>query len=346
METKKRVYGFGILGSGSIANFHARAIKNVDRARLVGVWGGIRAADFAKQYGIRYYNSLEGMLADGEIDVVNICTPSGLHFEEARAVLERGKNTIVEKPVCTTLPDALKLEEIVKRSGRLLSVCFQKRFADVNMKIRKLTEGDAFGRFIFANAFVKWYRKKEYYTESSWHGTWKLDGGGALMNQAIHHVDLLAWMVGEVEEVNAYAATRVHRMEAEDTFSANLKFKNGAFGVIQGATSTYPGVDGRLEIHGEKGTVIVEEDRVVFWDFIDKSITKPEKPKVVIGTGATDPTASLSVEGHRAAVSDFVAALDGEKKPLVDMAEGIRSIRLIDAIYRSAKERREVKVQG
>ena len=344
MVSKKDNYGFSILGSGSIADFHAEAIKKVDGAKLVGVWGGNGSEELAKRHGIKSYGSLEEILSDEETDVVNICTPSGLHFEQAKAVLERGKHTIVEKPVCTTLSDALKLEELVGKSDTTLGVCFQKRFADVNIRIKKLLEGDAFGKLIFVNAFVKWYRKEEYYTGSSWHGNWKLDGGGALINQAIHHVDLLLWMVGEAEEVEAHAATRVHRMEAEDTFSANLKFKNGAFGVIQGATSTYPGVDARLEIHGEKGTVILEEDEVVFWEFVDKSIHKPEKPNVTIGTGASDPTASLSVEGHRAVVGDFISALQSRKNPYIDITEGIRSVKMVDAIYRSAKEGKKIKI--
>ena len=344
MAAVKDTYGFSILGSGSIADFHAQAIKNADGANLLGVCGGRGAEDFSKRYGIKPYKDLKEMLSDREVDVVNICTPSGLHFDEAVAVLQNGKHTIVEKPVCTTLSDALKLEEIVGKSDPALGVCFQKRFADVNVRIKELLDGDAFGKIIFANAFVKWYRKEEYYTESGWHGDLKLDGGGALINQAIHHVDLLLWMVGEAEEVDAYSATRVHKMEAEDTFSAHLRFKNGGFGVIQGATSTYPGVDARLEIHGEKGTVILEEDNVVFWDFLDKDISRPEKTGILLGTGASDPTASLSVEGHGAVVEDFVSALRNDRNPSVDIEEGTRSIKLIDAVYRSAKERTKVKI--
>ena len=233
--------GFGVIGCGMIADFHARAIGDIRGAKLIGGFDSVTAsADrFAKATGCKAYSSLKEMLADDAIDVVTIGTPSGAHMEPAVAAARAGKHVIVEKPLEITLRRCDKIIDECDKAGVTLSAIFPSRFHEPSIEIRRAIDQGRFGRLTVGDAIVKWYRTQEYYDSGAWRGTWKLDGGGALMNQAIHSVDLLTWLMGPVAEIRARTALLAHKkIEVEDVAMATLEFENGAMGIIEAPVAT------------------------------------------------------------------------------------------------------------
>jgi predicted dehydrogenase len=320
-------------------------------ARLVAGFDTFPAsADrFAKAEGCRAYHRLEDMLADTEIDVVTIGTPSGAHMDPAVAAARAGKHVIVEKPLEITLRRCDKIIEACKKNKVTLSTIFPSRFHDSSQELKRAIDEGRFGRLTVGDAYVKWYRSQEYYDQGAWRGTWALDGGGALMNQAVHSVDLLAWLMGPVVEISAQTATLAHkRIEVEDTAVATLKFANGALGVIEASTATYPGYLKRIEIHGSEGSAMIREEDIVEWDFAKKSrrdaaIRKQMQQEKSGGGGASDPSA-ISHEPHRKQFADVLKAIKSGKKPAVDGPEGRRSVEIILAIYKAAETGRTIKL--
>jgi len=215
--------------------------------------------------------------------------------------------------------------------------------------MKKAIDGGRFGRLTLGDAYVKWFRTQAYYDSGAWRGTWKLDGGGALMNQAIHTVDLLSWLMGPVEEIQAQMATLAHkRIEVEDVAAATLKFANGALGIIEATTAAYPGYLKRIELHGSEGSAVLEEEDLKAWDFAksrrsDAAILKAMKTKKSKGGGAADPSA-IGHHGHTMQFKDFVHAIRTDSTPAVDGHEGRRSVEIILAIYKSATTGRTVKL--
>ncbi|MFI4873904.1 MAG: Gfo/Idh/MocA family protein [Blastopirellula sp. JB062] len=245
--------GFAIVGCGMIADFHARAIADLRGAKLVACFSRNedRAAQFAAEHDCAPYSDLDEMLADPNVDVVSICTPSGAHMEPGVAAARAGKHVIIEKPLEITLKRCDKLINECDKAGVKLSTIFPSRFHGPSVEIKKAIDAGRFGTLTMGDAYVKWFRTQEYYDSGAWRGTWQLDGGGALMNQAIHSVDLLCWLMGDVAEISAYTSLLAHeRIEVEDVASATLKFANGALGVIQASTASYPGFLKRIEIRG------------------------------------------------------------------------------------------------
>ena len=263
-------YGFGIIGCGMIANFHAKAIEDVRGARLVACYDTFPAAAdrLAASTGCRAYHKLDSMLADPDIDIVTIGTPSGAHRDPAIAAAQAGKHVIVEKPLEITLKRCDQIIAACKKHRVKLSTIFPSRFHHSSIELKRAIDERRFGKLTMGDAYVKWYRSQEYYDSGAWRGTWELDGGGALMNQAIHSVDLLTWLMGPVVDIRAQAATLAHkRIAVEDTAVATLRFKNGALGVIEATTAAYPGYLKRLAIHGSEGTATMEEEDIKTWDF-------------------------------------------------------------------------------
>jgi len=342
-------YGFAIVGCGMISEFHAAAIRDLKNAKLVAVSDIVEAAAkrAGEKFGVDWYTDVNKMVERDDIDVVTIGTPSGAHLEPALAAAKAGKHLIVEKPLEVTLPRCDKIIAACKKAKVKLATVFPSRFSEANQILKNAVDKKRFGRLTLGDTYVKWWRTQEYYDSGGWRGTWKLDGGGSLMNQSIHNVDLLQWLMGPVESIMAFTDCLAHkRIEVEDTAVAILRFKNGALGVIEGTTSVYPGLLKRTEIHGDQGTAIVQQDDIIRWELAkstpaDARIRRKFARPSGYQAGASDPKA-ISHKGHMKQFADFLKALDTGGKPLVDGPEGRKSVEIILAIYKSSKTGRKV----
>jgi predicted dehydrogenase len=334
-----------------ISEFHSAAIKEIPEAELVAVTDVREEA--AKRLGeankCEWYTDFKKFLAREDMDIVTICTPSGLHMEAAVAAAKSGKHVIVEKPLEVTLKRCDAIIKATEKAGVKLATIFPSRWSECNQILKKAVDDKYFGRLTLGDTYVKWWRTQQYYDSGGWRGTWKYDGGGALMNQSIHNVDLLQWFMGDVESIMAMTDLLAHqRIEVEDTAAAAIRFKNGALGVIEGATSVFPGLLKKTEVHGDKGTVIVEQDDIIFWKFekptpLDKKVEQLMSQRKSGSGGASDPRA-ISHAGHRKQFEDFLCALKTGGKPLVDGPEGRKSVEIILGIYKSAKTGKRVKL--
>lgn len=344
-------YGFGIIGLGMIAEFHARAIREMAGGDLVACYS--RSADkaraFSETFGCAPYSDLDAFLSHDGLDVVTICTPSGAHLEPALEAAARGKHIVVEKPLEITLDRCDAMIDAAERAGVLLAGIFPSRFHEAPALIREAVEHGRFGRLSLGDAYVKWYRSQEYYDDGGWKGTWKLDGGGALMNQSIHAIDLLQWFMGPVATVQASTGIRAHeRIEVEDTAAAVLTFANGSLGVIEGATSVYPGFMKRIEISGSAGSIVLEEEDLKLWQFEeegprDEKIRSSFLSRTHTGGGAADPRA-IGYHGHRAQFEDLRDALREGRQPRVNGREARKAVEIILAVYESARTGRRVEL--
>lgn len=328
---------FGLLGCGMISRVHAEAIEHTVGAVLVGVADADlgRAEDFASCRGVRAYSSYEEMLADEGIDVISVCTPSFCHASNAISALRAGKHVVLEKPMAMTPEEAEEVARESERADRLVSVVFQRRFYDNVTKVKKAIDEGGFGRIVLCNLSMKYYRNEEYYASSSWRGTLKYDGG-AMMNQGIHGIDLVEYLVGEVKNVEGFTKTLCHKIEAEDTAVAAFELECGALGTICASTCTYPGFNLLLEIHGERGFVIMK-DNTIERMMVDGKELEVESVDTYCGT-ASNPAAMTS-EGHTLEYGNVVSALFGECELLTDAHEGARAIRLISRISSSSAKR-------
>lgn len=344
---------FGIAGLGNIADFHANAAMELKGGRLHSCFSRSRdkAEAFGAKYKARAFSDFKSFVNDPDLDVVTICTPSGVHLDTALAAARAGKHVVAEKP----------LEISPQRCRRMIKAChdkrvklvtiFPSRFKDVNIAMKDAIDSRRIGKPVSGSAYVKWFRPQSYYDSGAWRGTWDLDGGGCLMNQAIHNVDLLIWLMGDVAEVTAYADRPTRkRIEVETSLVAILKFKNGALGTIEASTEIFPGYPKEIEISGTKGTVASVEEDLMTWDFekplpSDKAIMKKFAVKTGASGGAADPLA-ISHEGHRRQFQELVDVVRGKQRRLTcDGKEGLRSVKLIDAIYKSVASGKPVKIR-
>jgi UDP-N-acetyl-2-amino-2-deoxyglucuronate dehydrogenase len=343
--------GFGIVGCGMISRFHAKAIDDIRGAKIVACFDNFPSAAerYAKDIGCKAYEKLEDMLADPDVDIVTICTPSGAHMEPAVLAAKAGKHVVVEKPLEITLKRCDKIIDACKKNKVKLCTIFPSRFSAANLAMKQAIEDGRFGKLTLGDSFVKWWRTQEYYDSGGWRGTFAMDGGGAFMNQGIHNVDLLYWFMGDIAEVAAFTGTLAHkRIEVEDVGAATLKFKNGAVGVLECTTAAYPGLLKKTEIHGTEGSAIVEQDTILLWDFAKKSPKdRAVRSKLMGGNsgsgGAADPTA-IDHSGHREQLKDFIKAIEKGGKPAVAGEDGRKSVELILAIYKSAWTGKVVKL--
>lgn len=346
-----KVSKFGVIGCGMIAHFHARAIREIG-AELVACFDNfpIAAERYSKEFGCKAYADLNEFLADPEIQIVTICTPSGAHMDPAIAAARAGKHVIVEKPLEVTTERCDAIIKACEESGVVLSTIFPSRFHESSRTLKKAVESGRFGKLTVGDAIVKWYRTQQYYDSGAWRGTWKLDGGGALMNQAVHSVDLLLWLMGDVAEVSALTGLVAHQnIEVEDVAIAALRFKNGALGTLEATTAAYPGYLKRIEVSGNKGSVVIEEEDVVKWDFEESA---PEDAAIreamasrqtATGGGAADP-AAIGHKAHAKLFQDVLEAIETGRKPLVDGYEGRKSVAAIRAVYESARTGKVVRL--
>jgi predicted dehydrogenase len=344
-------FGFGIVGCGMIANFHAQAIAHIKGAKIVACFDSFAASAerFAAANGCRQYARLEDMLKDQAVDVVTICTPSGAHGDPAVKACHAGKHVVVEKPLEITLAKCDAIINAAAKNRVKICTIMPSRFSPANQTLKQAIEAGRFGKLTLGDSYVKWWRTQQYYDSGGWRGTWALDGGGAYMNQAIHNVDLIQWFMGDVAEVTGFCGTLAHeRIEVEDVGVAAIRYKNGAMGVIEATTSAFPGLLKKTEIHGTQGTVIVEQDDVLLWKFEkeskkDEAIRQRFAQKIGGGGGASDPKA-ISYTGHMEQLKDFLKAIDSGRQPLVTGEDGRKSVEIILAIYQAAKTGRTVEL--
>ncbi|MGL4462325.1 MAG: Gfo/Idh/MocA family protein, partial [Planctomycetia bacterium] len=346
--------GFAIVGCGVIAPFHARAVGDLPNAALKAVHTG--KPDKAKKMlddlgpafaNVSIHTDLSELLARPDVHVVNICTPSGAHLDPALAAAAAGKHVVVEKPLEITLRRCDQILDACRAAGVQLCTIFPSRFGDANQELKTAIDAGRFGKLTLGDTTVKWWRPQSYYDDGAWRGTWNLDGGGALMNQAIHNVDLIQSLLGPVAEVAAFTSRLAHeRIEVEDTAVAAVRFANGALGTITATTSVYPGLLKTIAIHGDKGSVVIEQDQILRWEFAepdprdDEIRTKYAKTSATTG-GASDPKA-ISYQGHARQLADFVAAVRTNTQPRVTGSEGRKAVEIILAIYESQTTGRTV----
>lgn len=344
-------YGFGIIGLGAIATVHANAIATLDKGELVACFDMVpgKAEQFCEIHGGKPYANLDAFLSDPLLDIVTVTTPSGAHLEVALAALKAKKTVIVEKPMEITTERIDLLIRTAKENHVMLAGIFQSRFFDAPKAVKQAIEQGRFGRISLINAQVEWYRDQDYYDKIGWHGTWKMDGGGALMNQSIHAIDLLGWFGGPIEEVYGQTACLSHeRIEVEDVAVATVRFKNGALGIIEGTTGCYPGFSKRIEVCGNKGSAIIEEENLVFWQFDEERPEDEEIRKRCMGSksngGASNPL-DVGFLGHAREFAEVVDALQQQKMPPISGEEARKSVAIITSIYQSAREHRPIKLE-
>ncbi|MFD9893391.1 Gfo/Idh/MocA family protein [Amycolatopsis sp. NPDC059027] len=325
---------FAVIGCGVIGEKHAKSIAAVGELVLVVDEIPDRATKLAGAYDVAFTTSVSDALSRKDIDAIAVCTPSGTHADIAIAALRAGKHVVVEKPVDVTLEAADRLLRAERESGRTVTVISQHRFDTASRLVRRAVEDGDFGRITSGVASVAWWRSQEYYDSGGWRGTLALDGGGALMNQGIHTVDLLVWMLGEPVEVFAWTACLAHeRIEVEDVATATIRFAGGALGAVHGTTAAYPGLTARVQIHGDRGSAVIDDDRLVTFHSAERD-APPLDSGPRAGAGS-DPTA-LS-EAHTEQYRDFADAIEQGRPPLVTVADARRTLAVILAIYESAR---------
>jgi UDP-N-acetyl-2-amino-2-deoxyglucuronate dehydrogenase len=333
--------GFAIVGCGTIADMHAAALKEIPETRLMIVYSRNHenAKKLGSKYNVKWTSNWDELKNNTEVDIVSICTPSGTHLDYGSLVAESGKHVIVEKPIEVTPEKGQLLIEICRKKGIKLAVIYQNRFLPDVKLLKNRILSNQLGNLFLADAYIKWYRSQEYYDSADWRGTLALDGGGVLINQAIHTIDLLQWLVGKVESVSAYTGTYTHKnIEGEDTAVAALKFSNGALGVIEASTSVKPAMERRIEIHGEKGSAIIKGENLIFWDdgtSGSKIDLKVEKENT---TGSSAPMQNFSLLAHKNQFLAILDALRNNEQPPVSGEESLHSLAVVAAIYESAQK--------
>ena len=338
---------FAIIGSGGIAEKHAQAIAAVPDAKLVAVWGAVpeQGAKFAAAHGAEFVADIAALAARNDIDAATIATPSGAHEMAALPFLERGKAVLCEKPIEVTLQKADRILSAEATHGGMVAGVLQLRLGFGAQAMKRAVEQGRFGKLTLCSAYLKWWREQSYYDAVDWRGTWELDGGGALMNQGIHGVDLLQWFVGMPTEVFAFSGCLAHqRIEVEDTIAVALKFAHGALGVIEASTACKPGHAMRIELCGDQGSAVLEDDRIVRWQFDDERPEDAEirnaKSGAIVG-GSSDPRA-IGYEGHRILIEDLVHAIRDRRPPMIPGKEARNAVKLILAAYESAQTGKRV----
>jgi UDP-N-acetyl-2-amino-2-deoxyglucuronate dehydrogenase len=343
MDVKIDDLRFGLIGCGRVAPRHAESIGSLPGAHLVAVADirESRAQRCGTQYGAEPYTDYRALLERPDVDVVSICAPSGLHAQIAVDALAAGKHAIVEKPIALSLEDADQMMLAATNAQRKLCVVLQNRYNPPLQALKEAVEAGVFGRLLLGNATVRWYRPQEYY-EDGWHGTWAMDGG-ALMNQSIHHIDALQWLLGPPESVFAYTATLAHRMEAEDVGVAVIRFRGGAVGSVEGSTVTYPqNLEGSVAIFGERGSAKVGGtalNRKVLW----KVAGELEHEQELLTRDQVDPP-SVYGTSHRAVIADMIAAIREDREPKTNGPQARQSLALVLGMYASARSGRPVQI--
>lgn len=334
----------GIVGTGAIAAKHAQAWLNIgcavtactNRTESTG-------REFAARFGAEFLSTPEAVCRHADVELVDICTFPDYRLEPVTLCAELGKPAQLQKPIATNLADAERIAAVARNAGITLGVVSQHRFDDASLFLHRAMAAGRMGRILEADAYVKWYRSPAYYSRPI-KGSWHTEGGGALMNQGIHQVDLLRWLIGPVDEV--YGRWRIgalHAIESEDLVDAMLSFQNGALGVIQASTAMWPGYPERVEIHGTKGTAIVTGDRLTHWD-VQNDSGEPAPIVTEVQSGASEPMA-ISLTPFERQFRDLVAACAEHREPLVSARDGLHALAIVEAVYASCRTARTVRIE-
>lgn len=333
---------FALIGCGRISKNHLDAIDKAPHAKLVAVCDIVesKAKEIADKYGCNYYTDFEKMIDSEDIDVCSILTPSGYHAEHGCAVAKHGVNVLCEKPIDMTRQKAEKLIECCKENNVKLGCIFQRRTYDAAIKTKEAVEKGWLGKITLADAYLKYYRDDEYYAADSWRGTLALDGG-ILMNQSVHGIDMINWIMGGIESVNADCRTYAWDIEAEDTAVIRVHYKTGAMGVIEGTTAAYPGLETLFALHGTKGSVVFGDKGFYVWDLMDKSIPVPE---VCNSMGGANCQYNETNYGHIYLVEDMAMSVLEDRQPMISGEEALKAVDIVQAAYKSSDEKREIKL--
>ncbi len=331
--------GFAILGAGMVAEYHLNAIQECADlgARLVGVghYNPARYEEISQRFGAPA-QSYDELLADPAVDAVCVCTPSGQHAQQAIAAASSGKHVLVEKPMALSLADADAMIAACRENGVQLGVCLQRRAEPLFRRVHDAIHGGDLGEITLGVVTMPYFRDEPYYAQAEWRGTWAMDGGGVLMNQGIHIVDLLLWFLGDPVEVHAFADSRHRSVEIEDTAGAVLRFANGSVATITATVATDPGFPHRLEVYGTNGGIQIEGESVLRWGLADESKATVEPWPVAteqVDPGMAGDPRGISTSGHIAILKDFIAGIRRGEDPVIDGAEGRRSLAAILAVY-------------
>lgn len=337
-----KVVKFGIIGCGVAANFHVRAINNFEDAELYGVYdkNEVNAKRIAQEQGVKVFSSIEEMLQDENIDAVTICTPSGLHAQQALMAIKAKKHVLIEKPLATTEEDALKVVKEAEKCGVTVDVVAQLRLSKSVRRIKRALNEGRLGKLTLVELQMVYFRSDEYYRVAPWRGTFEMDGGGAMMNQGIHGMDLLLYLFGPAEKTFGFAETMARDIETEDTAAAVIKFKSGAICTVTATTSVYPGSPRILRICGTKGTVVLTEDSITEWSVEGESMDRYLSESAY--TSFNKPEA-IPESAHNTVVRDFLDSVKEGKKPVSEAADGFNAVSLIKSIYKASQTGQSVK---
>lgn len=336
----------GLIGGGNISETHARAARAIPDVEIAAIFGtnAEKASHLCREYGGKPFCNFNDFLAHRPMELVAIGSPSGLHAEQGIAAVRRGLHVLTEKPIDITLERADALIAEARKAQVQLGVFFQDRCKPDILTVKNAVDAGVLGNPILVDARVKWYRPPDYYSNSRWRGTWALDGGGALINQAVHTLDLMLWIFGEVKAVQAICKTAWHAIETEDTLIAMLEFANGALGVLQATTSVFPGYPRRLELTGSEGTLIIEQDRLLGADVKNPAPDLLKRSEADKNPSSSSPIVS-DARGHQAILEDFLRAIRTNTKPQCDGQEGRRSLALVQAIYGACRTGERVSTE-
>ncbi len=333
----------GIIGTGAISYKHAQAYKNIGYD--VTVCTDINEASgkkFAEQTDAEFVKTFEEVCRHPKVDYVDLCTFPDFRLQAIEGCAKAKKHIQVQKPAATNAETALKMIEVAAKAGILLGVVSQHRFDDSTQFLKKAITAGRMGKILQADAYVKWYRSAEYYSRPI-KGSWATEGGGALINQAVHQVDVLLWLIGPVRELFGYwQLGALHKIESEDVVNAVLKYSSGATGVIQAATAFWPGYSERVEIHGTQGTAVITGDKLTTWD-IENDSGDPAPVDLEVASGASDPMA-ISLTPFERQFLDFGDAIRKGRQPLVSGIDGYRALQVVCGIYTSCREGRKVAI--
>jgi UDP-N-acetyl-2-amino-2-deoxyglucuronate dehydrogenase len=335
-------FGYGIIGCGTISKWHAEAAAATGKYNLVAVTDVRKEAaqKFAEQFHCVAEESTEALLSREDIEIVSICTPSGFHAIDAIKAAKAGKHVIVEKPMAITHEQINDILKACAENNVKMQVISQMRFKENVLKTKQAIESGKLGKLVLGDVSMKYFRSQEYYDTGGWRGTWKLDGGGALMNQGIHGIDTLQFLMGPIKSVYALAKTLARKIEVEDTAVAVVEYENGAIGTITGATSVYPGIPRRFEVNGTEGSIVLTEDTITLWEIKGEPKVEIEEKKRGMNS-SSDPTA-FGIEGHVLQFEDMADALINNREPKVNQYEGKKPVEIILAIYESEKTGKKV----
>ena len=335
----------GMIGTGAISHKHAQAYKNIGY-RLTVCTDVNEAAGrrFAKQHGCRFVPTYEEVCRAADVDYVDVCTFPDFRLQPLEICAETKKHIQVQKPIATNLETARKMVDTAKRAGIVLGVVSQHRFDDSCQFLKKALDAGRLGKILQADAYVKWHRTAEYYSRAI-KGSWAVEGGGAMINQAIHQVDVLLWLIGPVRELFGYwQLGAMHKIESEDVICTIMRYGSGATGMLQASTAFWPGYTERLEIHGTKGTAVISGDRLTTWDVQDDS-GEPAPVTSDVMSGASDPMA-ISLEPFERQFLDFGDAIRTGRKPLVSGEDGYRALEFVISAYDSCRSGQKVQLNG